>query len=144
MLDATKGECVAFILDLTDRKEAERAIQRMREEREAGLEESIRARDDFLAVAGHELKTPLAALLMQLQSLQRSASTQLTPRAGDRLDKVVGAGARLRRLVDQLLDVSRITAGGLRLEPERVESVGDGSRDRRPEPPRAALAASAP
>ncbi len=91
MLDATKGECVAFILDLTDRKEAERAIQRMREEREAGLEESIRARDDFLAVAGHELKTPLAALLMQLQSLQRSASTQLTPRAGDRLDKVVGA-----------------------------------------------------
>ncbi|HTB75926.1 MAG TPA: PAS domain S-box protein [Polyangiaceae bacterium] len=121
MLDETKGECIAFILDLSDRREAERALERMREEREANLEESIRARDDFLAVAGHELRTPLAALLMQLQSLQRSTRAQLPPKIGDRLDKVVGAACRLRRLVDQLLDVSRITAGGLRLEPERVD-----------------------
>jgi PAS domain S-box-containing protein len=121
MLDAIKGECVAFILDQTDRKEAERAVERMREEREAGLEESIKARDDFLAVAGHELKTPLAALLMQLESLQRSSRTQLPARVGDRLDKAVGAGSRMRRLIDQLLDVSRLTAGGLRLEPERVD-----------------------
>jgi PAS domain S-box-containing protein len=121
MLDTTNGECVAFILDQTDRREAERAVERMRREREAGLEESIRARDDFLAVAGHELKTPLAALLMQLQSLQRSTRPLLPPRAGERLDKVVGTGGRLRNLVDQLLDVSRITAGGLRLEPERVD-----------------------
>ncbi len=121
MLDPAKGDAVAFILDLTERKEAERAVERMREEREAGLEESIRARDDFLAVAGHELKTPLAALLMQLESLQRSTRAQLPARVGDRLDKVVGAGGRLRRLVDQLLDVSRITAGGLRLEPESVD-----------------------
>jgi PAS domain S-box-containing protein len=121
MLDTTRGECVAFILDLTDRREAERALDRMRQEREAGLEESIRARDDFLAVAGHELKTPLAALLMQLQSLKRSTGAHLPPKFGERLDKVVGAGSRLRRLVDQLLDVSRITAGGLRLEPERVD-----------------------
>jgi PAS domain S-box-containing protein len=121
MLDSMRGECVAFILDRSDRKEAERALERMRQEREAGLQESIRARDDFLAVAGHELKTPLAALLMQLQSLQRSTRAHLPPKAGERLDKVVGAGSRLRRLVDELLDVSRITAGGLRLEPERVD-----------------------
>jgi PAS domain S-box-containing protein len=121
MLDATKGECVAFILDQTDRKEAERAVERMRAEREAGLEESIRARDDFLAVAGHELRTPLAALLMQLESLQRSMRAQLPPRVGARLDKAVGAGSRLRRLIDQLLDVSRLTTGGLRLDPERVD-----------------------
>jgi PAS domain S-box-containing protein len=120
MLDAAKGECVAFILDLTDRKEAQRAVERMREEREAGLEESIRARDDFLAVAGHELRTPLAALLLQLESLQR-ARTPLPARVADRLDKAVSVGNRLRRLVDQLLDVSRITAGGLRLEPEPVD-----------------------
>ena len=121
MLDASKKECVAFILDQTDRKDAEHALERMRKEREAGLEESIRARDDFLAVAGHELKTPLAALLMQLQSLQRSARDQLPSRIGERLDRVVSTSCRLRRLVDQLLDVSRLTAGGLRLEPERVD-----------------------
>jgi PAS domain S-box-containing protein len=121
MLDASKGECVAFIHDLSDQKEAERALERMREERETSLEESIRARDDFLAVAGHELKTPLAALLMQLQSVQRSTRGHLPARIADRLDKVVAAGLRLRRLVDQLLDVSRLTAGALRLEPERVD-----------------------
>jgi PAS domain S-box-containing protein len=121
MLDAAKGESVAFILDISDRKEAERTVERMRKEREAGLEESIRARDDFLAIAGHELKTPLAALLMQLQSLQRTAGTRLPARVGERLDKVAAAGTRLRRLVDQLLDVSRLTAGGLRLEPEQVD-----------------------
>ncbi len=58
---------------------------------------------------------------MQLQSLQRSVRAQLPSRIGDRLDKVVSTGSRLRRLVDQLLDVSRLTAGGLRLEPERVD-----------------------
>ncbi len=121
MLDAMKGECVAFILDLTDRRKAERALERMREEREAGLEASIRARDDFLAVAGHELKTPLAAMLMQLESLQRTTRAELPSRACDRIDKVVLAGVRLRRLVGQLLDVSRITSGGLRLEPESVD-----------------------
>lgn len=58
---------------------------------------------------------------MQLESLQRGSRTQLPARVGDRIDKAVGAGSRLRRLVDQLLDVSRLTAGGLRLEPERVD-----------------------
>jgi PAS domain S-box-containing protein len=118
-LDGTTGECACFILDLTERKQAEAAIERLREEREEDLRASVQVRDDFLAIAGHELKTPLAALLMQLQSLRRSARRDSTT-VEDRLDKAAASGLRLDRLIDQLLDLSRITNGRLRLEPEAV------------------------
>jgi signal transduction histidine kinase len=79
---------------------------------------SVHIRDDFLAVAGHELRTPLAAMLMQIESLQRSLKKDPTTSVADRLAKIAHSGVRLERLVHQLLDVSRITAGKLKLEPE--------------------------
>ena len=120
MLDDQSGEAAAFILDLTERKRAESAIEELREEREASLQASIRLRDDFLAVAGHELKTPLTALLMQIQSLRRAIQRDSPARLAERLEKAANAGLRLERLIDQLLDVSRITAGRLSLEPEAL------------------------
>lgn len=128
LLDAATGECACFSLDLSERKRAEAAIERMSEEREAHLRASIQVRDDFLAIAGHELKTPLAALLMQVQSLQRTAERYFTASVAERLDKAAASGLRLDRLIDQLLDVSRITGGRLRLEPEAInlaDLVGD-------------------
>ncbi len=87
------------------------------------LYESVRSavevRDQFLSIAGHELKTPLAALLMQVQSVER-----LVPEGGrvrERLQKASMAGVRLETLINQLLDVSRIRAGRLQLEPEPVD-----------------------
>jgi PAS domain S-box-containing protein len=88
-----------------------------RELREAQL--AIQLRDEFLATAGHELRTPLAALLMQVQSLARSAKV-VDPRLKERLEKAATAGARLEKLINQILDVSRITAGRLAMERERM------------------------
>ena len=86
------------------------------------LEQAVQVRDDFLAAAGHELKTPLAALLMHLESIERQVARNLVPaNLGARLGKAARAGVRLERLIDELLDVSRITAGRLKLEPERVQ-----------------------
>jgi len=127
-LDGATGECACFILDLTERKHAEAALERLREEREEDLRASIQVRDDFLAIAGHELKTPLAALLMQLQSLRRTARRDFTSSVADRLEKASASGLRLDRLINQLLDVSRITGGRLRLEPEPV-NLSDVVRD---------------
>lgn len=127
-LDGATEECACFILDLTERKQAETALERLRQEREQDLRASIQVRDDFLAIAGHELKTPLAALLMQLQSLRRTARRDFATNAADRLDKAAASGLRLDRLINQLLDVSRITAGRLRLEPEAV-NLADVVRD---------------
>jgi PAS domain S-box-containing protein len=82
------------------------------------LAEALETRDEFLSIAGHELKTPLAALLMHLESLQR-ADTLDTPgaRLRERLGKAVAAGRKLASLINQLLDVSRIQARKFVVEP---------------------------
>ena len=85
------------------RREAERAVQ---------------ARDDFLAVAAHELATPLTPLQLELENLHRSlGAAALTPGVQKRLDRASRQTARLARLTERLLDVSRLATGKLTLEP---------------------------
>jgi PAS domain S-box-containing protein len=83
------------------------------------LKQAIRARDEFLAVASHELRTPLTALKLRVSSLQRNATVDERLRRG--VDAAVRQVERLERLVESLLDVSRITTGHLELERERVD-----------------------
>lgn len=83
--------------------------------------EAIALRDDFLSVAGHELRTPLTALLLQSDLLLGKFSECLGDAAELQapLQRLQRNARRLAKLVDELLDVSRITAG--RLELDRVE-----------------------
>jgi signal transduction histidine kinase len=88
--------------------------------------EAVRIRDDFLSVASHELKTPLTPLHLKLQSLKREM--ELGPVACQHRERVVrvveSAEAQLRKLaalVDDLLDVSRLTEGKLPLTWEDVD-----------------------
>jgi signal transduction histidine kinase len=91
-------------------------------ESEQRLGDALRVREEFLAIAGHELRTPLAALLMQVQSLERSAHQDGIPaRWKERLRKASAAGLRLEKLINEMLDVTRIAAGRLKLEPESTE-----------------------
>jgi signal transduction histidine kinase len=86
------------------------------------LKLALRARDDFLAMAAHELKTPVSAVLLQLQGLQRSLDKDpATASAAERVGKAARTSLRLDRLITQMLDVSRITTAGLRLEPEDMD-----------------------
>jgi signal transduction histidine kinase len=80
--------------------------------------EAIRVRDDFLSIAGHELRTPLATLHMQVQLLieEHAQRGSINGSAA-----VLRSLSRLLNLADELLDVSRIRAGRLRLDLERVE-----------------------
>jgi PAS domain S-box-containing protein len=85
--------------------------------------EAVWLRDDFLGIAGHELKTPITALRLGLQSLARSHEGGAADRgvAARRLALCNRQIDRLSKLVDELLDVSRITAGRLALELEDVD-----------------------
>jgi signal transduction histidine kinase len=83
---------------------------------------AIRVRDDFLSVAGHELRTPLSTLLLQTQGLVDSPD-ELPARVRQRLAPVHRSLHRLIRLADDVLDVSRMRAGRLSLEPEPLELV---------------------
>lgn len=87
-------------------------------------EAATRAREEFLSVAAHELRTPITSLWgsaqLGLRRLDRQGS--LDPSNVRQILRVVDEqSARLQRLVAQLLDVSRIVDGRLRLEPAPVE-----------------------
>jgi signal transduction histidine kinase len=103
-------------------RDAAVAVDNARLYREA--QAAVQVREDFLGIAGHELKTPLTALKLQLQSLQRAAAKPTPPRLDqlhDRLGRMGQQILRLERLMNDLLDVSLVTAGRLRLQPEEVD-----------------------
>jgi signal transduction histidine kinase len=82
-------------------------------------QEALRARSEFLTVASHELNTPLTSLTLAIQSTRRAilSGRPIEPHAATRaLDLVARQGVRLTRLVNDLLDVSRLDARRLELE----------------------------
>ncbi len=96
------------------------AVENARLYREA--REAVRKRDDFLSVASHELKTPLTSLKLTVAALEREASRVGTPETfRARLDRIQTQSTRLAGLVDQLLDVSRMSAGKLVLDLEPID-----------------------
>lgn len=104
---------------------------------ERELLEAVRVRDEFLSLASHELRTPLTALQLQIQSLTRGPGFQgLEERLQQRLERADRSVERLVALVNDLLDVSRISAGHLKLDLEEVnftEVVRDVSARLEPE-----------
>jgi K+-sensing histidine kinase KdpD len=77
---------------------------------------AVAMRDDFLSVAGHELRTPLTALLLQSDLLLAQSKTGGSEEPPVQLVRLQRNAVRIARLVDDLLDVSRITAGRLQLD----------------------------
>ena len=87
--------------------------------RESELREANRLKDEFLATLSHELRTPLNAILGWTRLLRVGA---LAPDERERaLEKVERNAQAQARLVEDLLEVSRITSGKLRLEPRPVD-----------------------
>jgi PAS domain S-box-containing protein len=103
--------------DLTERRASEeRRRQLLAEQRaRAAAEEALAARDRFLSVASHELKTPVASLRLAAESLLHAKGTGRLDeeRLQTGLDRIVTASQRLGVLVAELLDISRLTAGVL-------------------------------
>jgi len=99
----------------------ERAVARVNE---LALREANRRMDEFLGIATHELKTPLATIKGNIQLLLRRAKRHMSPPGeetltvtvpSDPLERIQSQVSRLTRLVDDLLDVSRVQTGYLKL-----------------------------
>ncbi|NBC38668.1 GAF domain-containing protein [Corallococcus exiguus] len=85
---------------------------------------AVRLRDEFLSVASHELKTPLTSLILQHNLIGRALETAGTPGlVTGRLNTAQRQVLRLTALVDNLLDVSRLSLGKLSLERAEVDLV---------------------
>lgn len=101
--------------DITKQRETEAALQAAKEEAEAANQ----AKDQFLAILSHELRTPLTPVLMLASTI--SSDTSL-PEQVRRDAAMIRDNVRLEtKLIDDLLDLSRITAGKLALHPETVD-----------------------
>jgi signal transduction histidine kinase/ActR/RegA family two-component response regulator len=105
--------------DVTERKRAEEALQ-----------DSDRRKDEFLAMLGHELRNPLAPILMSIEILRRTRGRKapepkspfpLEESIDTALDVLQRQVAQMVRLVDDLLDAGRISRGKIDLRMERVE-----------------------
>jgi signal transduction histidine kinase len=96
------------------REEAERAAGR-----EEALKETDRRKNEFIAMLSHELRNPIAPIASSLYILQRAApGGEQARRALQVIDRQV---VHLSRMVDDLLDVSRITRGRIQIQRERLE-----------------------
>ena len=90
------------------------------------LKQALQAREEFLVIASHELRTPLTSLQLRLEYARRSidksgAGSPAGPSMATSLDKALGQTRRLGTLIENLLDVSRITTGQLRIEREELD-----------------------
>lgn len=114
-LPPADGEAPLVLLTFVPREPDASADERVRE--------VIEMRDEFFSVATHELKDPLFSVHLSLQLLQHAAEKQgpLPPHVSHHLDVAGRQTARLSRLIDNLLDVSRIRSGRLQLDPEAID-----------------------
>jgi PAS domain S-box-containing protein len=121
----------ASIRDISERKRLEAAArleeqhraEELRQARKAA-EAGSAAKSDFLSSMSHELRTPLNAILGFAQLLQRDKREPLSERHKQRVEHILKGGEHLLRLINDILDLSRIEAGGVSISTEPV-SVRD-------------------
>jgi len=135
------GNVVATALDRRRSDEQVRATEAHIVEERARVrdaERAVRERDDFISIAAHELRTPLAALRLKLDGIELLVRREPPPPLTAIDDRVAGAirhADRMSALIDRLLDVSRIVAGRLELERTDVDlgrmvaELADGFRE---------------
>jgi PAS domain S-box-containing protein len=128
--------------DISDRKKAEETQQALAEQREARVQaeeeqrlaeasyriaqEANRTKDEFLMTLSHELRTPMTAILGWSRMLP--AISPDNPLFHEAIDSIAAGALLQARLIDDILDVSRIVSGKLRLVPETFE-VGHVIKD---------------
>jgi PAS domain S-box-containing protein len=115
-----EGGTVKTIWDLTEDEQRAEELRVARAAAEAGSA----AKSEFLSSMSHELRTPLNAILGFAQLLQRDKKEPLSMRHRERIEQILKGGEHLLRLIDDILDLSRIEAGGVSISTEPV-SVAD-------------------
>jgi PAS domain S-box-containing protein len=129
--DGTRFWCQAIVSALLDENKQARSFARVthdltesdalrkQRKRADGLAEANRSKEEFMALLSHELRSPLSPIINAVNILRQMQTTDpIIEQAGNIIDRQVGT---MVRLVDDLLDISRITKGKLRLSKEETE-----------------------
>jgi signal transduction histidine kinase len=118
------GLALAFLIYVLEKERSLRRMSRMLiEEREkiVLLQETDRLKSDFVATVSHELKTPLTAIIGAAKTVGRRGGTMSEEQHAKFMDMIERQGTRLLRLVEDVLDTSRIESGGPHLRREHVD-----------------------
>jgi PAS domain S-box-containing protein len=118
--DGQIAGCVLVFRDVTEGRQTEQELRRSRAEiqqRNQQLAEGDRRKDEFLATLAHELRNPLAPIRNALQIIRLSPDRECREQVRTMMERQLD---QMVRLVDDLLDVSRITRGMLELRREQV------------------------
>jgi two-component system sensor histidine kinase ChiS len=99
-------------------------LSRELEQRNRALAAANRAKDEFLATTAHELRTPVAGMIGLAEAILQQEQ-QLSETSAKQLSLVVSSGLRLSKLIDQVLDISRLEAGdvSLRRRPVKLDAA---------------------
>jgi PAS domain S-box-containing protein len=108
-------------MDVTERKEADEALEQSREDR-------MRFKDEFLSHVSHELRSPLTAIKQFTTILRGGLAGELNKEQREYQDIVLRNVRQLQTMIDELLEVTRLETGKLTLEPESV-SIPDAVTD---------------
>ncbi|MBO0727545.1 MAG: PAS domain S-box protein, partial [Blastocatellia bacterium] len=123
--DGAVDHFVSLLEDVTERKRAEEALresERLTHEKAAELADLHRRKDEFLAMLSHELRNPLSPILNAAHILRlQKDEGPLQQQARAVIERQV---TQLSRLVNDLLEVSRVITGTIRLCPERLDIRG--------------------
>jgi PAS domain S-box-containing protein len=112
-----KTAAVGLVLDVSERVRAERE-----------REEAVAARDRFYAMASHELRTPVSAMMLYNELLLGEAYGPMRPEQHEAVDRAQRCAAELLELINDLLDLSKLEAGKMESRIEEVELVALAER----------------
>jgi signal transduction histidine kinase len=119
--NGTLTHFVGIVADATERMRLEQALRHAL----AAAQESAQAKTRFLAMMSHELRTPLQAVLGYADFLLSPAAGPLTDAQREDIDAILQGARRMVRLIEQLLDLSRLEAGrfDLLIEPVHLAPI---------------------
>lgn len=105
---------LGIYVDITDRKKMEKELLEAKQR----AENANKAKSEFFAAVNHELRTPLTGMLGMARLL---SSESLTPEHADQVNDIIKAGEHLLELVNDLLDIAKLEAGKLELNPTPID-----------------------
>lgn len=117
--------------DITKRKRAEEEIQKLNQELElkvVDLEAVTRMKTEFLSLTSHELRTPLTPMKAQLQMLEEGYKGIMSEEQRESIELVLRNLARLDKLIKDILDISRMEMGRIKLSFESM-SINDAVKE---------------
>jgi len=120
---ASGRECRLALSNITGRRQAEVALQESTE-RMYVLTEVSRAKSDFLANMSHELRTPLNSVIGFSEMLKEEWFGQLNAKQHEHVSNILYSGHHLLDLINDILDLSKVEAGKMMLEPFTVKLRG--------------------